>query len=987
MLLLALPGTRTTAQSHPPLWFDHLALDGGISGPFVEAIARDFNGFLWTAGQRGLDRYDGVRVRSFGPTTDGLALRIRALAPDPSVAGALWIGTDGGLTWFDPATEHFTAVDLHDPPAPVATRTLLSDSTGVWIGTAGRGLLRVERPDRRLAAFEPSPTPFRADTVRALLVSPAAPHIFWLGTSDGLARLNLRDRTALLTDEPRPLQGHAVTALAESPGALWAATADGHLHRLDPTSGLPDRSWPTRAGIAALAASEVHPHLLWIGTRGRGLLTLDARTGTLASVDSAVMPEKDVFDLLEDGEGLLWVGTTGGLYRADLHATRFSPQTLPPAAASDRSASIAALYEPPSAPGALWVGTLRDGLYHRPSATGDLHPFTLPDGTLPEPLFALREDPSGTLWLGGADHPALFRFDPAARRTDRYPLTAGRDHIYTLYEPPSTPGTLWVGTGGSGLVAFDSRGRTVLRRVPTPTPHRTGDAPVWALTEAPDDPGTLWIATHGAGLLRLDARTGTLTPAPRSPDCPLPDTLYALAPAPDGPLWVGAAREGLFRYDRRTGACRRVVPDDGLPTDVVALFVDDHRRVWMSTQTRGLARYDPETDTFTRFSTEDGLHSESFFVPARHQSHSGRLLFGGPGGFVAFHPDSLFIDTTPPPVVLTRVLVDGEPYPLVRDDDVYRPLTLRHDQRDLAFEFAALALRAPEKNRYRVQLDGAEDTPRYIGPQTSERYPFLPPGRYTFRVSGTNADGVWNPEGAALAVTIRPPLWRTWYFWTLIAAAVLGLVVAAYQYRIRQLLRLEHTRRRIADDLHDDIGSKIGSVALRLDLAGRNPDLPDAERARLTELSDAARGVVGDLRDAVWFVDAAHDDLPALVARLEQFAQTILRGRPLRFGRPDTLPPVALDMDTRRHLYLLAKEALHNAARHSTGPVEVHVAYDAPRLRITVADAGPGFDPQSDTAGRGLRTMRARADALGGTLAVESAPDAGTTVRLSLDIA
>ena len=604
--------------------------------------------------------------------------------------------------------------------------------------------------------------------------------------------------------------------------------------------------------------------------------------------------EGDVFALAEDAEGLLWVGTTGGLYRADLHATRFTPRTLPPNVAPDRSVGVATLYEPPSSPGALWVATFRGGLYHRLSATDDLRPFTLPPGTLPEPLFAFHEDTDSTLWLGGADDPALFRLDPATQTTERYPLTAGRDHVYTLYQPPSTPGTLWVGTAGSGLVAFDLRRRTVTRRLPTPTPHRAGDAPVWTIAEAPDDPGTLWIATHGASLLRLDTRTGTLAPPRRRTDCPLPDTLYALAPAPDDLLWVGAVRDGLFRYERSTGACRRVAPDDGLPTDIVALFVDDHRRVWMSTQTRGLARYDPETETFTRFSTTDGLQGETFYVPARHQSPSGRLYFGGANGFNAFHPDSVFIDTTSPPVVLTRLLVDGKPYPLVHDGDGYQSLSLRHDQRDLAFEFAALDLRAPEKNRYRVQLDGAEDAPRYIGHQTSERYPFLSPGRYTFRVTGTNADGVWNPVGAALTFTIRPPLWQTWYFWTLAAAAVLGLVVAAYQFRIRQLLRLEHTRRRIADDLHDDIGSKIGSVALRLDLAGRNPALPDTERARLADLSGAARGVVADLRDAVWFVDASNDDLPALVARLEQFAETLLRGRPYRFERPDTLPPSLL---------------------------------------------------------------------------------------------
>lgn len=977
-LLLALPSASATAQSYPPLRFDHLAMEGGISGPFIEAVARDTRGFLWTAGQRGLDRYDGVHVRAYGPTTPGLTPGIRSLVPAPTHPGGLWIATKNGLSRFDPSTEHFTELEVLAPPT-----ALLPDSAGAWIATAGRGLLRIDAPDHSVTEVPSGRAP-RPDTVRALLVSSTAPSTLWLGTNDGLVRFDLRRRS--FSGVAPSLRGRTVTALAATSGALWGATGDGQIHRLDAASGSLIHSWPSEAEVKALVTSSAHPHIIWIGTRGRGLLALDTRAGTLTAVGTEDIQSGDVFALHEDVEGLLWVGTTDGLYRADLRATRFSPMTLPPDVAPDRSASVATLYEPPSTPGALWVGTLRGGLYHRTSATESLRPFTLPPDALPEPLFSFFEDADSTLWLGGADDPALFHLDPATRTTERYPLTTGRDHVYTLYQPPSTPGTLWAGTAGSGLFAFDLRRRTVTQRHTTPTPHRAGDAPIWTITEAPDEPGTLWLATHGAGLFRLDTDTGTLALAPRQPDCPLPDTLYALAPAPDGLLWVGAARAGLFRYNRSTGACRRVAPDDGLSTDVVALFVDHHRRVWMSTQTRGLARYDPATETFTRFSTADGLHSESFFIPARHQTASGRILFGGPGGFVAFHPDSVFIDTSPPPIVLTRLLVDGEPYPLVREGDGYQALSLRHDQRDLAFEFAALALRAPDKNRYRVQLDGAEDTPRYIGHQTAERYPFLSPGRYTFRVSGTNADGVWNPDGTALTFTIRPPPWQTWYFWSLAAAAVLGLVVAAYQFRIRQLVRLDHTRRRIADDLHDDIGSKIGSVALRLDLAGRNPALPDTERARLADLSDAARGVVADLRDAVWFVDSSNDDLPALVARLEQFAETLLRGRPFRFERPDTLPPLPLAMDTRRHLYLLVKEALYNAARHSSGPVEVHVAYIDRHLQISVVDTGPGFDPHVDRSGRGLNTMRSRADALGGTFSVESAPDRGTAVQLDLDI-
>src|SRR5690606_19838200 len=199
------------------------------------------------------------------------------------------------------------------------------------------------------------------------------------------------------------------------------------------------------------------------------------------------------------------------------------------------------------------------------------------------------------------------------------------------------------------------------------------------------------------------------------------------------------------------------------------------------------------------------------------------------------------------------------------------------------------------------------------------------------------------------------------------------------------LVHLEETRHRIADDLHDDIGSKVGAVALNLAVAGRSAALPEAERERLGALAQSARGIVDDLRDAVWFVDAGHDDLPALVARMEQAADTLLRGRPHAFERPDVLPQVAVGMEARRHLYLLFREALHNAVKHGAeGRVDVRVAYAHGRLTVEVADDGPGFDPAAAPLGRGMTTMRARAEALGADLRVESAPGRGTAVRFGV---
>ncbi|MEM1057425.1 MAG: ATP-binding protein [Bacteroidota bacterium] len=193
-------------------------------------------------------------------------------------------------------------------------------------------------------------------------------------------------------------------------------------------------------------------------------------------------------------------------------------------------------------------------------------------------------------------------------------------------------------------------------------------------------------------------------------------------------------------------------------------------------------------------------------------------------------------------------------------------------------------------------------------------------------------------------------------------------------------LALAHTRLRIAGDLHDDIGASLSSMAVLSDLVRRNDDLPDADRARLDRLSSSARDLVDDLRDIVWAIDPKADHLHDLAERLRDTASVLLPGVRCIVEAPDDLP---LDMETRRHVFLIAKEALHNAARHAEATrVHVRLGTEAGTLRLEVRDDGHGFDPLVSSTGHGLGSLRQRAEILGGTVTVESAPGEGTRVLL-----
>lgn len=205
---------------------------------------------------------------------------------------------------------------------------------------------------------------------------------------------------------------------------------------------------------------------------------------------------------------------------------------------------------------------------------------------------------------------------------------------------------------------------------------------------------------------------------------------------------------------------------------------------------------------------------------------------------------------------------------------------------------------------------------------------------------------------------------------------------------LRQLgerdLELANTRLRIAGDLHDDIGASLSSMAVLSDLVRRNEALPDSDRARLDRLSASARSLVDDLRDIVWAIDPKADRLHDLAERLRDTAAALLPGVRCTVTAPDDRD-LQLDMETRRHLFLIAKEALHNIARHADASrVQVHLSDSAEGFALRIEDDGQGFDPEVSTTGHGLASLRERAAQVRGTLEIDSAPGRGT--RLTLHI-
>jgi len=246
---------------------------------------------------------------------------------------------------------------------------------------------------------------------------------------------------------------------------------------------------------------------------------------------------------------------------------------------------------------------------------------------------------------------------------------------------------------------------------------------------------------------------------------------------------------------------------------------------------------------------------------------------------------------------------------------------------------------------------------------------------------------------------IAPAFYQTSWFLTLCAVALLALLWAVYQSRVRQLhhefaMTLEARvgeRTRIARDLHDTLLQSFHGILLHLQILSN--ELPaGTAKERLESVIDQAEQAIVEGRDAVKGLRTSTVERNDLAMAIRTLGEELAASNTHRpdftvqvEGAPHNLHPILRD-----EVYRIVGEAMRNAFRHAAAQrIEVEIRYDEQQLRLRVRDNGKGIDPKltSDDGPEGhfgLRGMRERAKLIGGELTVWSELDSGTEVELSI---
>jgi len=731
----------------------------------VTALCQDREGFLWVGTLAGgLGRYDGRRFETTDAATGLPGSSIQGLSLGP--AGEVLVATTNGGAVFAGGT--WQTLPQPAGPSP-AVNTLLARPDGRLFAGASGGLFVAPSIG---AAFEPVAALGELAGAEVAALLDGSDGVLWAGTTRGLARVLPGGALTRFPVKGLPERTVAVIVRSPSGGLLVGVTEEG-LFEVDPVAGLARRVGTDEAPGRNVSriARESEGSGVWLATSDRGAFRWDGAKGFEALGPQQGLPDARVWTVLEDREGIVWLGTDSGLAKKGPAAFR----TYGPEDGLPEAAPIYGIAETPD--GALWLGahdrglirrdpdgsfrrfTEKDGLPHGEVRSfcvaggdvmvttlrgavrisqGRVRPFPLPEGA-PRVVDDLACAKDGTLFLGSARQ-GLFVYRDGKLSRAGPPVG---DSVSTIHLGRS--GTVWVGGPGWGVAGLRDGVPSVVVGTAEGLPSKV----VTSILE--DRGGGLWVATD-RGLFRRtpDRRVRVLSAGSGLPD----SYIYWVGEDSEGFVWAGTNR-GAVRI-APSGEIRVFTTNDGLGTNECndhGFFSDSRGRVWVSTERLALFQGIPE--------------------PRR---------------------------AVPPLVAVSEVRVGARrlaPGAAVSLPSRHEPLTLR---------FAALSFLDEGATVFRYRLAGLSDgwTVAEQG-QAETTYGALGAGSYVFEVTATTVDGRAPASPARLSVTVAAPWWRRLPVLLAAALALLGLAVAVVRARERRLVaaqeRLEATVAERTDEL------------------------------------------------------------------------------------------------------------------------------------------------------------------------------------------
>ncbi|TDH28051.1 hypothetical protein EXU57_06200 [Segetibacter sp. 3557_3] len=1018
VFLIALLFCQIIGRSQQGFAFTRITTDDGmgLASNVVSSLHQDARGFIWVGTANGLQRFDGSKFIQFGTEKRG-----SDLLPHSGVSQIIPIGKshlilsfpslrEFGL--FNTSTYSYQKIAFHlDKPLPArAEFWMWNDSHGdVYLNVLRYGMLRFDRVTKAFINSRSFGIPAGWQVSLAGIHEDVKLKQYWFACDSGLVIYDRPSGQTFTRDnnpkqlpvlKHKELRERLTEVYLDKQRRIWvfgwplAKNGVQDKYCLDPTGSKFLHADTAGINMGPVGYTEYRHFYetkegdLWI--YGNGVLfnfdKLNRRfiyTKNEAESESVGISYGVVHQMIGDRDGNIWLATDQGLYFT-VHGDgvfsvvnlRFSNRT--------ETTSITDILELPN--GDLWFSSWGSGIKSIDRLMNKKQNYVYeqpPPGSWNEVLRAAtrlpwsmtRQTGTGKIWIG-CNMGVLMIHDPATKQTQYlHPDELANSTVRFITEDQK--GQMWLGTQSGRLLKWTNNEMQVVMDFGTIIYKLFFDRQGW-----------LWIATHEKGLYAINPASGELIQhytAGTSKSRLFSNTGNDIEQLNDSIIVFGAG--ALNFINKNNGHVRLLTYEEGLLSNNVSrLRMDKNGFLWIITS-NGLCRYNPRNNRITPYGRKDGIVLAEQASESDYVSQDNYLLFAGSNAVIMFNPD-VFLNTAPPPdVTITDFKVFNDYLP-VDSLLMFPQVSLKPDQNSFSIYFSSLSYMQRDKLTYYYKLEGVDNSWIKADRSFFVNYSLLPPGKYTFSIYCESLEGLRSLNTTRVMIYIKPPFWRTYWFYTSLLFIVALLAYAIHDMRVNKLLAVEQIRNRVARDLHDDMGSTLSTINILSSMAKTKMTTDAVKTAEyLSKISDNSQRMMEAMDDIVWSIKPTNDSMQKIIARMREFATSVLEAKDieLQFTTDEDVYDVKLNMEARRDFFLVFKEAVNNAAKYShASRVTVKLALKNKKLTMLVEDNGKGFDVPKADGGNGLGNMQKRAEAMNGTIDIESRPGNGTQVKVSI---
>lgn len=995
--------------------FSRLTRADGLNTNKVNCVWQDKKGFYWVGTENGIQRFDGKKFINLG--WDNSSDALPTLGIDQIIGSdtrKLWIRQGNKIGLFDPVTFMYTNVPLKPSkklPPQTESKLYIDSKNNVFLCVRDY-LLMIYNP--RQNAFTDMNFPVKVPknwTFNYIFENPKTNN-YWLCSDNGLALYN--NKTGNLN-----FRNH-------NPDNIPLIDRKDLKYVFDFFIDKQDRWW--------ISYWNESPR-----TEGTVLLMFNPETKeSIADTSNSNLRAgnyKQLDWIVETSNNIVWSGGINTLLSYEPNNNGFFENVRANSKEFDLNCrEIKHLFEDREAN--LWLST-NNGLYVIVKDQQSVYNYVFQEDNVQDIIVrAILETKDKENWIGTFGNGILLFNDKFKKiNTDLYKNVTNRNcqYVYSINQHSLT-GLIWVGCRNGFILIFDPILKKVVKEL-NPLSFRNNvlreggaikqiiedsQGDLWFSTEEGrlikwqhesamdnnsfkivkhyqtpilifiDKQNRIWTYAHNKGLFIMDS-TGTKElkhfekmPEPSSV---LGNKITDFEQYNDSIFFISNGFLNILNF--KSGEIRCLTQKDGLPgTKVSKLMLDKMNLLWF-TSNNGLGSYNLEKNIFATYSNKNGLVYAEKQAYAKYYMQNGEIWFGGENSLYGFIPNELKQKSIPQNVTITDFKIFNTFMPL---DSLLSldEIVLQPQQNSVTFYFSSLSYSQQDKLVYYYKMEGISDNWIKAEQNMLVNFTVLPPGNYTFSVKCVNMQGEESPEITSVKLRILPHFYQTSWFMLLVIISVFSIVFLIFRLRMTRLLAVERVRNKVARDLHDDIGSTLSTINILSSMA-KTKLLTDPVKTSdyISKITDNSQQMMDAMDDIVWSIKPDNDNMLRVVARMREYASGILEPKDIEITMnvDEKIHQIKLNMEARRDLYLLFKEAINNAAKYARcTSVEINLFYNHHKIVMRINDNGIGFDLRTNDNGNGLGNMHKRAKRLKGELSISSNSEIGTELTLIVPV-